>query len=235
MIHMWKLLIPCICCLSVLISQKSFAQVNAKQTGAWYMYFWNTTLKKSAFGFQGDYQYRNWNILGDLEQLLLRSGITYQPKNAPVKFTLGYGYVLSGAFGASTNTTDESRIYQEALINQKIGSRVYTLHRFRFEQRFVQGQDFRTRYRYNLFVNVPINKTVIEKGSIYLAVYNEIFLNGQRNIGDGRSVEVFDRNRTYGAVGYGLLNNLNLQTGFMRQTTDGYAKDQLQLSLHHKF
>ena len=235
MFHLLKIVMLCIGCLSISISQKSFAQVNDKQTGAWYMYFWNTALKNSAFGFQGDYQYRNWNVLGDLEQLLLRSGVTYQPKNTPVKFTLGYGYILSGAYGASIKTTAESRIYQEALINQKIGSRVYTLHRFRFEQRFVQQQDFRIRYRYNLFVNVPVNKTVIEKGSVYVSLYNEIFLNGQRNIGDGRTVEIFDRNRSYAAIGYGLLNTLNMQMGFMRQTTDSYAKDQLQLSLHHKF
>ncbi len=235
MIHLLKLAAMCVFFISLFTPKTSFAQVNPKQAGAWYMYFWNTTLKNSPFGFQGDYQYRNWNVLGDLEQLLLRSGVTYQPKNTPVKFTLGYGYVLSGTYGSSTKTSDESRIYQEALINQKIGSRVYMLHRFRFEQRFVQRQDFRTRYRYNLFINVPLNKTVIEKGSIYIAMYNEVFLNGQRNIGDGRTVEIFDRNRTYGAIGYGLLNNLNLQTGFMRQTTDSYAKNQFQLSLHHKF
>ena len=199
------------------------------------MYFWNTKIKNSDFGLQGDYQYRNWNMGGDLEQLLLRSGITYQPNNTPVKFTLGYGYVMSGAYGDSKAKTHESRIYQEALMNQKVGSRFYLLHRFRFEQRFVQGQDLRTRYRYNIFLNVPINKPVIESGSVYVSFYNEVFLNGQRFIGNGREVEIFDRNRTYAAFGYGLLDGLNVQAGIMRQTNNNYAKNQLQLSLHHKF
>jgi hypothetical protein len=35
--------------------------------GAWYMYFYNTTFKESPWGVQGDLQYRNWNIGGDLE------------------------------------------------------------------------------------------------------------------------------------------------------------------------
>ncbi len=210
-------------------------QVNEDKLGAWYMYFWNTTFKKSPFGLQGDYQFRNWNLGGDLEQLLLRTGLTYAPSNAGIKFTLGYGYVLSGAYGSSKATSDESRIYQEALIPQKVGGRFYLTHRFRFEQRFVEGQDFRTRYRYNLFVNLPFNKPSIEKGAVYLALYNELFMNGQRKIGDGRTVEVFDRNRTYAAIGYGLLPNLNIQLGVMKQTTDNISKNQLQVSAHHKF
>ncbi|CAN5408085.1 hypothetical protein BH20BAC1_BH20BAC1_24630 [soil metagenome] len=215
------------------VTHYSSAQVNDDKLGTWYMYFWNTKLKNSSFGFQGDYQYRNWNIIGDLEQLLLRSGITYQPKNIPVKFTLGYGYILTGSYGSSRATSQESRIYQEALINQKLGERFYLVHRFRFEQRFVQDQDVRTRYRYNIFVNIPLNKSVIERGAVYIALYNEVFLNGQRFIGDGREVEIFDRNRTYAALGFGLVDGLNMQLGIMRQTNDNYSKDQLQVSLHH--
>lgn len=199
------------------------------------MYFWNTSFRNSQFGMQGDYQYRNWNLGGDLEQLLLRTGFTYTPKEAGIKFTLGYGYVLSGSYGSSKATTNESRIYQEALVPHKVGGRFFLTHRFRFEQRFVENQDFRTRYRYNLFVNVPFNKKAIEEGAIYLALYNELFMNGQRFIGDGREVAIFDRNRTYAALGYGLLENLNVQVGIMKQTTDALSKNQLQLSAHHKF
>ena len=52
----------------------SDGQVDESQIGAWYMYFFNTSHEKSKIGFQGDVQYRNWNIAGDLEQLLLRGG-----------------------------------------------------------------------------------------------------------------------------------------------------------------
>ena len=69
----------------------SYSQVDEDQTGAWYMHFWSTTFGDSQFGMQGDIQYRNWNIMGDLEQLLLRGGFTFQPKDTPIKFTLGYG------------------------------------------------------------------------------------------------------------------------------------------------
>ena len=117
----------------------------------------------------------------------------------------------------------------------KFGIRIYTNHRFRYEQRFVENQDIRTRYRYNLFINVPLNKKTLEKKAIYLALYNEIFINGQRDTGNNNSVEIFDRTRAYAALGYVIKNGLRLQLGVMNQTTDSQSKNQLQLSLHHKF
>lgn len=220
-----------LCCL---FSSGSFAQLDERKLGAWYMYFFSAQFKKSAWGAQGDIQYRNWNLGGDLEQLLIRGGITFSPKNADIKFTLGYGDVTSGVFGSSKSTSRESRIYQEALIPQKLGKRFYLNHRFRYEQRFVESQNFRTRYRYNLFLNVALNKALMEKNTLYLALYNELFINGQRNIGNGKDVSIFDRNRFYTGLGFMVLDKLKIQCGILNQTTDTWYKNQLQLSLHHK-
>jgi len=203
------------------------------QLGAWYMYFVNKQFKNSRFGIQGDYQFRYWNAGSDLEQILLRTGLTYTPKNSNVVFTLGYANITTGAFGESTATFGENRIYQEALIPQRIGERVLLTHRFRYEQRWVANQDFRTRYRYNIFVNVPFNNTQLTKGVVYAAFYNEIFINGETDIGDGNTVQFFDRNRTYLGLGYGLSKTLRMQLGWMRQTTVNWAKNQAQVSLHH--
>lgn len=219
----------------LVFTSKSNAQVDGDKLGNWYMYFWDTSFKESGFGMQGDIQYRNWNFIGDLEQLLLRAGFTYKPKNADIKFTLGYGHITTGAFGDSDDTTSESRIYQEALIPHKIGGRFYAKHRFRYEQRFVEDQDFRTRYRYNLFLNVPLNKKDLKKSAFYLALYNELFINAQRDIGNGRSVEIFDRNRFYSGFGYSISDKLKVQLGHMIQSTNSVDKSQLQMSLHHSF
>ena len=219
--------------VSLIIPISSSAQEKNDQLGAWYMYFYNTTFKESPWGIQGDLQYRNWNMGGDLEQLLIRSGITYQPKKAQIKFTLGYGNITTGIIGSSNVTSGEHRIYQEALYPVKFGNRIYTNHRFRYEQRFVEGQDLRTRYRYNLFINVPLNKKTLEKKAMYIALYNEIFINGQRNI-SYNSVEIFDRNRAYAAIGYVIKNGLSVQLGIMNQTTDNQSKNQFQVSLHHR-
>ena len=219
---------------SVFINFNTHAQVDDDQLGGWYMYFWDTNFSDSKFGLQGDVQYRNWDVIGDLEQLLLRAGVTYSP-NENVKLTLGYGNITTGTFGDSNETSTESRIYQEALLPHKISSRIYLKHRFRYEQRWVENQDFRTRYRYNLFLNIPLNQPNLNKNAVYLAFYNELFINGQKDIGDGRSVELFDRNRLYGALGYAIKDNLKLQLGFMEQTLNNSSKGQLQVSLHHSF
>jgi hypothetical protein len=219
-----------------LFSPTATAQIDEDQPGAWYMYFYNASFGEGPWGIQGDVQYRNWNFGGDLEQLLIRSGITYRPGETNIKFTLGYGNITTGGFGEEiTSTVNESRIYQEALFPVKFGNRVYTNHRYRYEQRFVEGQDFRTRFRYNLFLNIPLNDTELSKNTLYLALYNELFVNGERAIGEGRFVELFDRNRFYTAVGYVIKKGLNTQLGLMTQTTNSWSKRQLQVSLHHTF
>lgn len=205
------------------------------QLGAWYMYFFNEQFGDGPFGIQGDYQFRFWEPTGDLEQILLRTGLTYSPENADILFTLGYGNITTGTYGESDETVNESRIYQEALFSQKIGERFYLTHRLRYEQRWVENNDFRTRYRYNLFVNVPLNKTKMGKGTLNLALYNEIFINGQTNVGDGRTVQYFDRNRTYLGLGYGISPKLRVQLGWMKQTTVNWSKGQAQVSLHHNW
>ncbi len=212
----------------------TFAQVDESQTGAWYMYFYKHQFKESQWGIQGDFQYRDWQGLGDMEQLLLRSGLTFSPKDAGIMFTLGYANITTGQFGENDDTSGESRMYQEALIPQKLGSRFFLTYRFRYEQRFVADQDFRTRYRYSLFLNVPLNKKELAPKAIYAALYNELFINGQTDIGDGREVELFDRNRTYLGLGYVLNPKIRFQLGWMNQKTDAWGKGQLQFSMHHK-
>ncbi|MEL6356614.1 MAG: DUF2490 domain-containing protein [Bacteroidota bacterium] len=217
-----------------------FGEVNAQSVeedklGAWYMYFYSTQFGEGPWGVQGDFQFRYWDFGSDLEQILIRNGLTFSPKDAGVKFTLGYARIISGVPGESSETSGENRVYQEALFSQKLGSRFLLTHRFRYEQRWVDNQDFRTRYRYNIFVNVPLNATELARGTIYLALYNEIFINGQTDIGDGRIVERFDRNRTYLGVGYGISDKLRVQLGAMNQTTAAWSKWQAQFSAHHSF
>ena len=222
--------------LSILffIPKSITAQVDQDAMGAWYMYFFNTTFNESQWGVQGDVQLRNWNIAGDIEQLLLRGGITYQPNVVDIKLTLGYGNITTGTYGPDKSTSAESRIYQEVLFPIQLGNRISTNHRFRYEQRFVEGQELRTRYRYNLFFNIALNKAEFDNKTVYLALYNELFINGQRNTGNGNVVAIFDRNRFYAALGYMIDQGRKVQFGVMTQTTEQGSKNQLQISFHHK-
>lgn len=226
--------------LSFLICLGGLTSIHAQgpdenQVGAWYMYFWSMQIGESNWGLQGDYQYRDWIGLGDREQLLLRTGFTYTPDDSGVKFTLGYGNITTGQYGEEDEPVMEHRIYQEALFGQTLLKRFLLTHRIRYEQRFVENQDLRTRYRYNLFVNIPFKGTTLSKGTPYAAFYNEIFINGETEIGDNRTVQFFDRNRTYMGVGYVARDNMRFQLGWMNQTTTAWKKAQFQLSMHHSF
>ena len=220
--------------MMVFICSTGQAQPDEDQLGAWYMYFWTTANKSTPWGFQGDVQWRSWNSASDLEQLMLRGGVTYKPTGSNVKFTLGYGSITTGVYGSSTESVHESRVYQEALVKNIVTLRFVLNHRFRYEQRWVENQDLRSRYRYGLFLNVPLTTKTMEDGTLYLALYNELFVNGQRKVSSTKTTELFDRNRLYGGLGYRLNTHLRFQLGIMEQTTDNWTKKQLQFSAHHR-
>ena len=96
-----------------------------------------------------------------------------------------------------------------------------------------RGRDVRRRYA--LFGDVALNGRGTGNGSTYLALYNEVFMNGELEIGRGRTVERFDRNRFYTALGFGVGDRSQVQAGYMIQTLPGGSKGQIQISLHTSF
>ena len=226
-----KKTLPLSLLLIFLISGFSSFGQNNPELGSWYMYFGNFRFQESPWAIHGEIQYRNHNIVGDLEQLLIRTGLQYNLKDGSASFTLGYGNITTQPPGESTVSVPESRIYQEAILRQKV-SKVGIMHRFRYEQRWVESSPFRSRFRYALFLNVPLNsKSLSEKGSWYLQLYDELFINGEKLDG---LVEYFDRNRLYGGLGYRIQNQLAVQVGFMEQKTNRFSKNQLQFSVFHQ-
>jgi hypothetical protein len=201
------------------------------QTGTWFMYFGNLRFKDSPWAIHGEAQLRNFKTFNDLDQLLLRTGIQYNSKSGQSSFLAGYASITNGKAGDSDATFHENRLYQEVILRQKTG-RLGLIHRYRFEQRWIENQDFRSRFRYAVFLNIPLNtKELTEIGSIYLQVYDEIFINGEKLKG---KVQLFDRNRLYLGFGYRLKKGLALQFGFMEQTTNSASKGQLQLGIHQQ-
>jgi len=65
-----------------------------------------------------------------------------------------------------------------------------------------------------LFINIPFNSKDLSLKTFYEAFYNKLFINGQRSIGTNRTLELFDRNRTYFGAGYVLNSKIKLQVGF---------------------
>ncbi|MFN3999019.1 DUF2490 domain-containing protein [Algoriphagus sp.] len=199
--------------------------------GAWYMYFGNLRFTDSPWAIHGEVQYRNHNKLGDLEQLLLRTGLQYNLKSGQVSFLAGYASITTDIPGKASNSFHENRVYQEVILRQKLG-RVGIMHRYRFEQRWIEELNIRTRFRYAIFVNVPLNnKELTEKGAIYGQLYDELFINGEKPT---ENSQFFDRNRLYLGLGYRTSSVLALQFGIMEQSTNLFSKTQLQFTAFHQ-
>lgn len=195
------------------------AQSQDSDFGNWLIYIGNKKLSQK-WNLHNEVQYRNYNTVGDLEQLLLRVGLGYTFNESKNNVLLGYGYILSENY--LDNNTDkvsvnEQRIFQQFTSKQKIGI-VSLNHRYRFEQRFVQS-DFKMRLRYFLGLNIPLTKK--ENNKLYFSAYNEIFLNTEP--------AVFDRNRLYGGIGYRINKNIRLEAGYMNQFFEKNSSDQLNI------
>ncbi len=197
------------------------AQSQDSNFGNWLIYIGNKKLN-SKWNIHNEVQYRNYNAIGDLEQLLLRTGLGYTFNANKNNVLLGYGYILSENYLGITDTkvsVNEHRIFQQFTSKQAIGS-VKLNHRYRFEQRFVES-DFKMRFRYFLGLNIPLNKKGEEISKYYLSAYNEIFLNTKSSI--------FDRNRVYAGIGYKLNDALRLEAGYMNQFFETSSRDQFNI------
>jgi Protein of unknown function (DUF2490) len=191
--------------------------------GNWFIYFGNQKLN-SRWAWWNEVQYRNYNFAGDLQQLLLRTGISYNLTENNNNILLGYGFIHSENYRPGTNDktgTDEHRLYQQFITRQNFG-RVFIQHRYRIEERFLPT-DFQLRFRYFLAFNIPINKKLMDKNAVYLSAYNELFINAQNNF--------FDRNRLYGALGYVINKNFRVEAGLMAQSLQNSTRNQFQLVL----
>lgn len=208
-------------CLSLLMTGAVFAQ--RSDIGNWFIYFGNQQLNKK-WSWWNEVQYRNYNFAGDLQQLLVRTGISYNLTENNNNVLLGYGFIHSKNYLPNSDDkagTTEHRIYQQFITRQNFG-RVFIQHRYRIEERFLPN-NFRIRFRYFLSFNVPLNHKSMAANTIYLSAYNEIFLNAQNSL--------FDRNRLYGAIGYVINKNFKVEAGFMAQTLEKTNRNQFQIVL----
>lgn len=197
------------------------------EPGAWYSYFGNQQLKKTNWNWHNEIQYRNFNKGGDLEQLLLRTGIGYNLTPGNNNLLVGYGFIHGRPYvmpGSDEKVTvNEHRLFQQFITKQSIG-RVNVQHRYRFEQRFLPDI-FKLRFRYWLGATVPLNKATMDAKAVYLTGYNEIFIHTEGNL--------FDRNRSFAGIGYVLRKDLRFDVGFMRQMLAQRSRNQVMVSLYN--
>lgn len=203
----------------------SFGLLAAQKSdvGNWFMLFGSEKVN-SKFNIHYEVQYRNYDFIGDLNQLLLRTGIGYNLSENNNNVLLGYAYVHSHNYDADQNIKqlDEHRIFQQFITKQKFG-RVMLNHRYRIEERFLQPKT-EVRFRYQLGVIVPFNNFSLTADTWYASIYDEIFINAKK--------EAFDRNRLYGAIGYVVNDKIRLEAGVMNQALTNTHRYQFQIGFY---
>lgn len=201
---------------------ESHDRTSVSDARAWYMYFGDHPLGDGPWGLHFDGQLRMEGAFDRRNQLLLRPGINYD-LSENVQLSGGYAYIDTSAPAGSPPGFDvpENRWWEQLIIKQPLGA-VRLTHRYRLEQRFignvrpdvsgggrVEGHTYTNRFRYFLKGTVPLS----EGSRWYGAFYNELM------IGFGKNVRhnIFDQNRSYGALGIRISNDTSLEIGYLLQ------------------
>lgn len=197
----------------------------SSSTGNWLCYFGNYQFP-SRWNWNIESQYRAFNFLPDAQQFIFRTGIGYNLSPGNNNLSAGYAYIESYPYISATekSRTTEHRLYQQFLTRQQFG-RWYLQHRYRIEERFFPGR-FALRFRYFLSVNLPLNRTTLSPGAVYLSAFDEIFLNNRS--------PVFDRNRLYGGIGYVPHRQFRFELGYMNQQLEQSGRKQWMLMVFHQ-
>ena len=207
--------------------------VSIPSTGNWMIYFGNQSFASGKWIWHNEIQLRSYNVIGKREQLLFRTGLGYNLPSGHGVISAGYAFIEANPlmivdglqWSNPDNEFSEHRIWQQLILRNKIG-RLILLHRYRIEQRFFEG-DYRDRLRYFLSVNIPISRKEMMSNTWYLSFYNEVFIHGERR-GDAG---LFDRNRSYGAIGYQMNRSIRFEMGYMNQyvSNANLSRGQFQL------
>ena len=211
-----------------MMASSVFSQAVTSPTGSWLMFFTQSRFSQK-WGLHSEMQYRSYEVGKNTDQVLLRGGINYHFNNSSFT-TVGYAHISNFAFnkemGEGPQMT-ENRLWQQFLLRNNVG-RFHLEHRFRLEQRWLNSESnsqYLNRFRFMLRATIPLNKKKIEKNTLFLTFYDELFVNFSDN--------PFDRNRLYGAIGYQFIPNLNIQLGFLVQSTNQETRQLLQAGISY--
>ena len=174
---------------------------------------------------QSDVQYRLNQTPEQKSQLLLRAGLGYNLTEANNNILLGIAYIESNLLEGDVTmpSTNEKRIYQQYLYKQKRNN-LFITHRVRMEERFL-ADDFGLRSRYFLSLQKPLNGKLLNRRSIYASCFNELFIDIKN--------QKFDRNRLYAGIGFGVSNDIRLETGYLIQAQKNSTRGQFQLIVYN--
>lgn len=151
-----------------------------------------------------------------------KAGISYDLDRS---FTalLGTGRYVTNDNPENLTVATEFRLWEQMTVNQFL-SRLKIEHRYRIEQRWVNGL-YRNRFRYRLNMFIPLNHKKIDAKTWFISVYDEVFMNNK--------APHFERNRFSAALGYQFDKSINVQAGWLNQYnySPTFAADKNNLAL----
>ena len=162
----------------------------------------------------------------------VKGGVQYNITSS-ASAVIGNGqYVTYSPGGNFKNPTliHEYRLWEQLTLTNNL-DRLKLEHRYRVEQRW-QTTGFRNRFRYRISAALPLNHEKLVPKTVYLNVFNEIFLTDSK--------PHFERNRFSVGAGYKFSNNFTLQTAWtnhyeFKATGNSYRINFLQTSLLFNF
>lgn len=194
-------------------------QISTQYHG-WYMYFGNHKLT-DRISLHTEYQWRRADWIKTWQQSLLRLGVDYKINDA-VSVTVGYGNIITWPYGDQPlpYKFNEHRLWEQAVVTQRV-NRFYLNHRYRLEQRWLQGNGtseentytFRERVRYRFLIMYPLNHPDLVPKTFFISAYDEIFAQFGKNF----KFNYLDQNRLYVALGYQYSSHGNIQVGYLNQ------------------
>lgn len=186
--------------------------------GAWFGVYNKYHFHKN-WAYYGEYHYRRRNGFADMGQIYLRFGITYKI----VKYLdLTAGFVNPWYWAPDQNddgldrVVPQYRLWEQATLATPF-KYMEALHQLRVEHRYrrdyEKGSDFELthRFRYKLTLYIPINRRELKPKTVFLSLYNEIFIQAGKTI----VYNHFEDNRAFIGLGYKFTENIQVQAGYM--------------------
>lgn len=187
-----------------------------------------TTLKFSKkWSGHLEVQLRREGLVRLPQQNLYRTGINYNVTDQ-LQLRAGYAFAETANYGdfplqGSGKSFPEHRSYFAATLSNKIG-RVGVSQRLIAEQRWVGRYNtaasakvddwvYSNRGRWQLRLQLPLNRQELQDNTLYAAAFNEVFIGFGKNVGEN----IFDQNRSSVLLGYRFSKSFRMEAGYLKQ------------------
>jgi hypothetical protein len=234
--------LSCLIWVTTAAGQSVSKQVTEQQL-VWYAYF-NTLEFNEKWFLTSEIQERRFRNPDKQHQLLFRSHLHYVLGNN-WDVSAGFTYFLQSPqdpLAISRLVVPELRPHIQFDHKQPLG-RLTIVHRYRAEKRFFRNfvndelvEGYNTNYRFRYRLGLDYHVVNINKQPLKLKISDELHVNAGSNITYNR----FDQNRLYVGVNYSVLDNLNIEAGYLhwyQQRQAGnqfYDRDIIRFLINHR-